>query len=138
MKIPMQKIEITRGEGPYEGLYGVGKTFNCYTWDAANRVLMGIAMDKKRDPHDGGGYDKADFVITFEDGFRYDGRADVTADGDDTDLARHVWQHNAFHAGEYCPPHMTQERYASALESFKDHIEGCKEFLAKYNIPYGF
>lgn len=55
-------------------------------WAAARATLLGWA----RTAPEGGGYDKCDFWVRFEDGETYEGRLDLTRDGDDTDVARHM------------------------------------------------
>ena len=90
MKIAIEKIILNRAEGRLEGtLYPVDKPRTFYRFADANAMLRGIAREQARDGRTLG-YDKVDFTIHWQDGETYSGRADVTADGDDTDLRRHV------------------------------------------------
>lgn len=66
----VQTIKIERVEGFTEDLMEV----TLKTFEAANKT---VSMMAKTAPDDGS-YDKADFLITWEDGQEYRGRVDLT------------------------------------------------------------
>jgi len=133
--IKMEKIEITRGEGPTKNCcITVGKTFTVKTWGQAKGHLNMIAHDMRL--RGTIGYDKTDFVVTFENGGTYAGRADVTADGDDTDLAQLIREEMGFQAGTYRPRHIGEsdwQRLRAEHES-EGYGQSAREFLADYDL----
>jgi hypothetical protein len=136
-KVSVQNIAIMRAEGPLDHTrYPVGKTFKFAGWADANAMLRGIAREKTR-TGDTGGYDKCDFTITFADGETYSGRADVMADGDDTDLGKHMRQFLGYLAGAVKPAHMKPEHWQQACSQNEadGSAERARHYLATYDIP---
>ena len=88
---------------------------------------------------DRGGYDKTEFLLTFEDGMRYEGRIDVVPSESSAPrpLRDHVSSLLNFYAGNYCPPHMTKERYEEHIKGVQKsnpkHIQEVKDFLTHYS-----
>lgn len=83
--------------------------------EAADAILRRWS---KTAPEKGHGYHKVDFKITWQDGESYDGRYDLEhEDGTKKNLiGEHVQQFLSFHAGYWCPPHLTREEYVKYLE----------------------
>lgn len=127
------KIQITRAEGPTH-LCDAPETFegdSC--WKKARAWLWLWSHTFPRN----GGYDKHDFTVTFEDGETYEGRLDCkhfSCDDNDLDVAKHVRWHLEFMAGQYCPPHLSDERYKRVVADFGQAEQSAK-FLLEYDIP---
>lgn len=96
----MMKIEITRTEGPSELC---GKTIEVASYAAASKVLRQIAETAP----EGGGYNKVDFIVTFdaggmyqstEGGDVYQGRVDIDREHalKGYDLRAHMANHLKF------------------------------------------
>ncbi|UOE58203.1 hypothetical protein [Cytobacillus oceanisediminis] len=126
-KVPIRNIVITRGEGPS---VETGIPYTVSNWDEGNLVLRSMA---KTAP-DCGGYDKTDFVITFEDDETYIGTYDLKRkDMHEADLKGHVLSHVGYYAGIQKPPWMKQEAYHKDLASFEPGMkEEAREYLSKY------
>jgi hypothetical protein len=139
-KIGITKIEIERAEGPSVGCrVPVDKRYELKTWAEANNVLKRISADMRDDPISKkypGTYDKTDFKVTFEDGETYEGRADVTAGGEDTDLAAHIREFAKFHAGLFRPAHMSEADYARLVAEYEKDgtAKGFRDFLETYDL----
>ncbi len=106
-----------------------------WSWEEANRVLSNWSWTAPKN----GGYNKCDFTIEFEDGLVYSGRYDlVHYSVGSANLARHVWESQAFLAGRYCPPHMDDKEYESVLEDgwIAEQRGPAEHFLDSYEIPY--
>jgi len=127
------RIEITRGEGPAV-LCGRTQTFDgpdC--WAEANRWLFRQSTTFPRH----GGYDKHDFVVTFDNGETYEGRLDckhASCGGNDLNVASHVRGFQEFYAGVRRPAHMSPERYEEFMRH-NAHAEEARDFLANYAVP---
>lgn len=67
----------------------------------------------------GGGHDKCDFVITFDNGDTYSGRYDLTREDASRSnlLVTHMTEIVSFMSGARCPPHLPEERYRNFLDS---------------------
>lgn len=118
-----------------------GKTVECErnrsrffsSFVAANRELASWA----RSAPEGGGYDKCDFVVTYEDGETYEGRFDLTRDHRyGASLEKQMNDFLRFYAGRYCPPHMTHEKYATFLaqEGREERRAACEALLESYEL----
>ena len=113
---------------------------------AADTQLAAWAFKRKNDPTDSQlGYDKTDFVITWEDENIYSGRYDLHAFGKVTDegttypnLGKHVIEHCKFYGGYYfdnldeLPEHLTPEDYKGLLQ--RTDCEVYKQFLENYQL----
>ena len=102
-------------------------------WQQADRQLLEWAQTAPQ----GGGYHKVDFIVAYEDGNIYRGRYDLKHwSVEYPSLAKHMRSLVAFHAGEYRPPHMTEQQYREALrtEPFASTKEESARFLAEYEI----
>jgi len=104
-KIPVTHIALLFSESPAL----VNQSFT--SWYAANRAILKVSTTMSTLQ---GAY-KTDFHITFADGFLYNGRIDVTPDV--YDLAQHIQDFCAFHAGTKKPTHLSLEQYHSYLQS---------------------
>ena len=66
---------------------------------------------------EGGGYDKCDFRVTWEDGETYEGRYDLVRD--DTvkaSIGAQMVSFLRFYAGTQCPGHLTEVEYRAFLK----------------------
>jgi hypothetical protein len=129
-KIKMKSIRIYGSESSYAG----DKTFD--SWFEAGLQVKRIANHAPR----GGGYDKTKFEVTFEDGHIYRGRLDIQHytmpyPDNDNDLAKHIYNHLRFYAGQWCPPHLTEEDYQGILAGTPESGQKYLDFLATYEIP---
>lgn len=130
-KIKMKSIRIHGSESSYAGDH----TFD--TWLDAGAHIRSIAFYAPRT----GGYDKTKFTVLFEDDSTYNGRLDIQHytlpyPDNDNDLARHIFDHVRFYAGQYCPSHMDQEHYKGILNAASpDIIKKHLDFLNTFEIP---
>ena len=130
-KIKMKSIRIYGSESSYAGDH----TFD--NWFDAGVLIRSIAFYAPRT----GGYDKTKFEVLFEDDSTYNGRLDIQHytlpyPDNDNDLAKHIYDHVRFYAGQYCPSHMDAEHYQNTLNGFEpDTIKDHQEFLNTYEIP---
>jgi hypothetical protein len=133
--VKVAKIVVTRAEGRHEEC---GIPHECKTFAEANTVLRKMA----RTAPDGGGYDKTDFVVTYEDGETYEGRFDLTFTGNEL-LENHMRGHVEFSAGVKMPYHFVtrygegaKARYESYLNEIvkPEGVEAYKKFLATYAL----
>ena len=134
--IPVKTIEITRGEGPYENTrFPVGETFTLGCWSDAEAVLLGIA-NCKRKSGDVNCYDKTDFKVTWDDGKTYEGRADVTANGEDTDLRRHIREYLGLMCGRWRPVWMDDKTWNRTQSDYQreGYAEPAAAFLDTYDL----
>lgn len=130
-KIKMKSIRIYGSESSYAGDHTFDK------WFDAGVHIRSIAFYAPRT----GGYDKTNFVVLFEDDSTYNGRLDIQHytlpyPANDNDLAKHIYDHVRFYAGQYCPSHMDAEHYQGILnDAGLDIIKQHKDFLSTYEIP---
>ena len=137
-KTPAVKIEITRAEGPH-ALCGHKQTFegpDC--WNAARGWLYSQSHTFPAE----GGYDKVDFVVTFEDEEEYEGRLGCKHHNciePDLTVGTHIRDYQEFMAGQRAPTHMTPEQYNNLMEQYAKagHVKAAQEFLANYEVPRG-
>lgn len=83
----------------------------------------------------GGACDKTGFKVVYEDGHEYEGRYELRGD-ELPNLQNHMRTYCAFHAGQYCPPHMTEKRYQAYLSDIvkPEARKAYQEMLEKYEI----
>jgi hypothetical protein len=120
-RIPVTRIWLHRAEGPTKD---VGER-TVTSYEAADSQLRKWARTA---PKEGRGYDKTDFQVEWADGETYEGRYDLKHD-DTTKgnlIGSHIQHFVAFHAGIFCPEHMTRKDYEAYLER-----EGAGEGSAK-------
>lgn len=131
-KVPVKAIWLRRATGPNRDL---GERLVA-SFETADAVLRKWAETAPK----GGGYDKVDFKITWEDGETYKGRYDlVREDETKADLARHMKEFCSFHGGLWCPPHMKNEVYEEFIERQENDPHAPKRmefvrFMEKYAI----
>lgn len=133
-----KEIVIVRVEGPIERVaVPAGRPVRVKSWDEANRVIKEIA----RTAPDDGCYDKTDFKITFEDGFVYTGRYDVTYSdvSKPEPLRMHVREFVKFLCGQYRPKHTYGEGEASYKKLMQQYeqdgtAEEARQFLDRYDV----
>lgn len=133
-KIPIDSVWVSRAEGPTKDL-GERTTSSLEAADAILRRWSRTAPEK------GHGYNKVDFKITWQDGESYLGRYDLEQeDGTKKNLiGEHAQQFLTFHAGYWCPSHMTKEQYQAYLEQtgFGEDSENramAKKLLEEYEL----
>jgi hypothetical protein len=145
----MTSIKLERAEGTSEECIEVTVT----SWDDADLTLARWAHTAPCDGKCGfphiksqyllGGYNKCDFLVTFEDGETYEGRFDLTHKhmiGVNL-LQKQMLNHMRFHALQWTPPHMTRaehERYINetmACRGFENIKKEAEDFLKNYEIP---
>lgn len=126
------KITIERYEGRSHEC-GKPQTFEGETcWKQANAMLGAWSRTAPKT----GGYDKCGFTVEWEDGETYEGRYDLTGN-EWPSIERHMRQFLEFHAGTYCPAHLTEQRYRQYLATLTEHgskPEDYAKFLAEYEI----
>lgn len=131
-KIPIKSIWLNRAEGPN---WDLGER-TVSSFEDANRVLRKWAETAPK----GGGYDKVDFKVTWEDGETYEGRYDlVREDTSKASLEKHMREFCSFHGGLWCPPHMKRQAYDEFIERQERDPDMPKRmeflrFLEKYNL----
>lgn len=79
-------------------------------WKRANAMLLQMSRTAPK----GGACDKTGFKVVYEDGHEYEGRYELRCD-ETPNLQNHMRTYCMFHAGRYCPPHLTEERYRRYL-----------------------
>lgn len=129
------KIELERAEGPAEACCKVVfEGLGC--WDKATAQLRAWSATAPKM-----GYDKCDFIVTYDDGNTYDGRYDnyrLDNPSHEGSLADHVAQQSYFMAGKWCPAHMTAEQYEAYLREYQGEggvVESYQKFIDEYEIP---
>lgn len=133
--IPAVKVEITRAEGL---ISETGKPVILprdldigNVWEAADRILY---QWSKTAPTQG--YDKCDFLITWEDGETYEGRYDLKHHTVEyPDLAKHIYNFAMFHAGLW-KSWMDEKQYRDYLgrSPAADMIPKFQHFLQTYEL----
>lgn len=130
-----KEITLTRAEGLHSE---VDKPITLHRqqhpdiWAAADKVLFDWSWTAPK----GGGYDKIDFTIVYDDGEKYTGRYDLRHYSDEyPHLAKHVYDFVRFTAGKYKGA-LTQEEYDRFKEQphFKKLSPEFLKFLEKYEI----
>jgi hypothetical protein len=129
-KIAVKSITINRAEGPSS----LCRKTTHKDWVAAEKKIIDIRSTVKHN-----GYDKCDFIVTFEDGETYEGRYDaMSLASSNYGLAAHVNSWLSFNAGIRKPAHMNDKQYQECLARNEKMNPGfakeCLEFMAKYDI----
>lgn len=132
-KIKVKEVWLNRAEGP-KGQTGERIV---HSLEAADEVLKKWAQTA---PKPGGGYDKTDFKVTFDDGETYEGRYDLKQEDRKKKslLGTHIQENLVFYGGLHRPSHLTAEQYDQFIENMsreggptqEDYIE----FLRKYEL----
>lgn len=127
MKVQVAKIIIRRAEGPCSEC----RTVEVADFPAAEKVLSGWARTAPK----GGGYDKCDFTILYEDGQEYKGRYDLTFEREET-LAGHMLNWLEWCGGIAKNPWCGPQKYAEIMaRSSETEQAEFIEFLNTYYIP---
>lgn len=119
-KIPVKGIMLTRAEGPID----LCTSRYCADFETASHEIIANSRTAPK----GGAYDKHDFEIHFEDGYKYSGRFDV--------------QHYTYENFEWCIAKHVKDfvQYViddpNGLWGDGDHKEA-QEFLDKYDLETG-
>ena len=135
MKAQVKNIMIKRGEG--KATAAGFKPYNFPTFEAAQDHLRSIGYTA---PKPGNGYDKVDFVISWEgdedDKNSYSGRFDMQYGGLDSGetLREHVKNFLLFMAGEKKPGHMTDAQYKNYLLTSGSDKAEAREYLDTHEI----
>lgn len=137
-KIKVIRVELTRAEGPSD-LCGT-KFFNSLA--EADAQLRENALTAP----EGGGYDKHDFTLTFEDGETYEGRIDVVHPNNkrgtkNETIGEHVRDFLRFSSGLYTKDELPKHfktlssylEFVNTSNSEKERIEMVK-FLDTYEL----
>ena len=125
----VSKIEITRAEGLSRLC---GKTKVLASWDEARSFLFSQSDTFP----EGGGYDKHDFKVTFEDGETYEGRLDCkhsSCSNPDLDVFQHILDYCIWYAGREKDPHCGVARYQEMMsQTTAEEIVEYSDFIDKY------
>ena len=129
--IEVKEITIKRGEGPSH-LCRITKTYHSY-----HEANIGLIRSSPTLPSEGG-YDKHNFTVEFEDGYKYEGRLDckaVKCRDNDLDVARHIRETQMWYAGKVEYPHCGKERYEEMIADYREQgwVQEAEDFLAKYD-----
>lgn len=129
-KIPVKKLEITGGEcEPAEGWPKPAETWADFHWQLAARVHRAAP---------GGGYDKTNVLVTWQDGETFGARLDIDANGADSDLAKLIQRRIRYYAG-LLEEHQVKDwdQYQRIIELAKKNGERDRAvaWLAKYDLP---
>jgi len=133
---PVKQITIERAEGPCD--LCVEKTFT--DWDSARSWMyrQGHTFPK------GGGYDKHDLKVEWQDGTVIGCRMDAKnthEENNGLDAVETVWLCVSFYSGIRKPSHMTEEHYKQYLAAAdKEWLALCKKVaetcdLSFFNAP---
>jgi hypothetical protein len=135
-KIKAKTIWLHRGEGP---ISEAGRTVVVEVpdvWKKAHLVLLEWSDTAPR----GGGYDKCDFKVTWEDNESWEGRCDIKhwSHGGDADLYvnTHIKDFAEWEAGRAEKPWCGSVKYAEYLRQMggEEHMQGYRDFLEKYSL----
>jgi hypothetical protein len=132
-KIAVKSVELERAEGPVEECVKVALE-GPDSLETAQAVLAKWGLTA---PEKGGGYDKCDFKVTFEDGETSEGRYDRQNTGlndSGETIAGQMKNFLGFLAGTKRPAWMSDKQWADAQKRHADDAAGAKEFLDKYEF----
>ena len=130
-KIPAVRITLTRAEGPSYLCNRPREAAGPDVWLNANRVLRDWS-DTAPKAKAGGGYNKCDFTVVYNDGETYNGRYDLKHHTAETpDLSRHMLDHLNCVSGRKIPSHMSRETWESV---FAGDAELAAQFLDTYEV----
>jgi len=129
-KISVTSIYLNRAEGLTKEL----EERTVHSLNEADEVLRRWARTAPKT----GGYHKIDFQILWADGETYTGRYDLKyEDTTKSNLIGSQVQHYlAFHAGIFCPQHLSREQYEAYLERFggEEKKAEAMKFLHDYEM----
>lgn len=123
------RIRINRVEGPQQKI-DLRREPGVDIWRTADAMLSAWSLTA---PKKGGGYDKCDFVITWEDGEEYVGRFDLQYGLPDGGLACQVDGFLRFYSRERCPAWISTEQYLQLVED-AGMADDCRRFLEEHKI----
>jgi len=132
-KIAVKSVWLNRAEGPVEECVKVLLEGS----DSLETAQAVFAKWGKTAPEKGGGYDKCDFKVTFEDGETYEGRYDLQNTGYNDSgetVAQQMANFVGFLAGTKRPAWMNDKQWADACKRHADDAADAKAFLAKYEF----
>lgn len=131
MKSKVKQITFGFSENEHASKFLVGRVFKSFL--EADQALMRCAMSAP----EGGGYDKTDFRVEWENGEVYDGRFDLDHDhrvGGPL-LEQQMRRHLEFYAGEHRPAHLTEQQAAVIRRRVGDEYAATsKRFLDTCNL----
>lgn len=120
--IAIDNITITGAEGRHSG-----EVVTVNDWPAATVLLLRWSTTAPKS----GGYDKHDFIITFQDGETYEGRYDLKHHTVEwPNLKRHVVSFVKFMAGLHQPIYMSAKDYEAYVN--RHDPQPYKDFLLNY------
>jgi hypothetical protein len=126
------KIKIIRAEGPTGT---TGWSYACGTFQEMDTILISWGRSA---PERGGGYDKCDCVVEFNDEDSYAFRYDLTRGSgegyDRADFRKNLLTRMKFAAGRYCPGHYTQEQYDGFIASIPTLVAEAAELLDRVQL----
>lgn len=126
------EIRLRRAEGPTRLCDGWHGFKGPDVWGQARAWLWAASSTAPRT----GGYDKIDFVVTWEDGETYTGVYDLThpSVGGAPSLPTHMRAFLRFYAGEVCPPHLTRAQYEGHLARVPDVVAAARAMLVEREV----
>lgn len=135
MKHNAISIKLTRAEGL---IIECGKPVTVTgenVWKQAKSILYSWSSTAPEN----GGYDKCDFVVTFDDQETYTGRCDIkhyTCTDPDLDVAEHITSFMEWHAGLTIHPWCGEDKYKEYLvqNGGEKVMQEYKDFLDSYQI----
>lgn len=128
-KMHVKSIKITRAEGP-SALCGISEL--AQTWEGAEEVLTRWSETVQARI----GYDKCDFVVTFDDDDTYTGTFDLyhTSVAKNLSLKKHIGDYCRFSANLMRPEHFSDGMWAQAQISHTSFAEDYKKFIEGYDV----
>lgn len=134
-KVSVAEVRMERAEGPVDECVEVVLEGP----DALDKAQEVFRKWSKSAPEPGGGYDKCDFVVTFEDGETYSGRYDLQNTGlnDSGETVRgQMKSFIGFLAGTVRPGWVSDDQWfmICAEKEGNGQAAGAREFLAKYEF----
>lgn len=130
-KIGVKSVELLRGEGLISFTDQFMKVYEDLGF--ANMALSELAHKAPSC----GAYNKISYIVTFLDGETYEGRIDLKHHdiGHTEIIQRSMGSFVDFHAGRYCPDHMTRESYDQFLDRFgKETQKEYADFRDRYDF----
>lgn len=128
-KIQVKNIVVTRAEGP-SALCGVPTTAKSF--EEVNAILF----DWSDSVAARGGYDKCDFVVTFEDGKTYSGTYDLFHHSvkEFYSLKTHILDNCRFSANLHRPAHFSENDWLVSQKMNAPNAQEYTTFLETYDI----
>jgi len=123
-RIPVERIEITRAEGPIELC---GKTETAASFEEANRILVRWSITVH-----GRGTEDCDFKIVFADGNEYKGTYHLARNPErPTDLGRHV----SYMLGLVLSDDPERANFRKFIDKDGSKRAAALEFVKTYDVP---